>query len=207
MSPRRNRPRVALPSAAEFEWRPCGSPRRARQELMTEKGMLIRGERFGSHVYQASVPKEQRQQQIAGDLLKRAFGGSARKPGDARAGGTTGLARRTREEIGGAPRLDAGPLPPAGLADCGSDAAARRAMARTSSSNARYLLAPPSCRAGRATLLASGEPGSDSSFVMKFRRPKAHPNGLFQVALQKLHGSPVGGDPASPQQKIVDLAR
>jgi BlaI family penicillinase repressor len=47
-------------------------------QLMTEKGLLIRGERFGSHVYQAGVPKEQTQQQIAGDLLKRAFGGSAR---------------------------------------------------------------------------------------------------------------------------------
>jgi BlaI family transcriptional regulator, penicillinase repressor len=47
-------------------------------QLMTDKGLLIRSERFGSHVYQASVPKEQTQQQIAGDLLKRAFGGSAR---------------------------------------------------------------------------------------------------------------------------------
>ncbi|HWB83619.1 MAG TPA: BlaI/MecI/CopY family transcriptional regulator [Bryobacteraceae bacterium] len=47
-------------------------------QLMTEKGLLTRSERFGSHVYQASVPKEQTQRQIAGDLLKRAFGGSAR---------------------------------------------------------------------------------------------------------------------------------
>ena len=47
-------------------------------QLMTEKGLLIRGERFGSHVYEASVPKEQTQEQIAGDILKRAFGGSAR---------------------------------------------------------------------------------------------------------------------------------
>jgi predicted transcriptional regulator len=47
-------------------------------QLMTEKGLLIRGERFGSHVYEASVPKEQTQQHIARDLLKRAFGGSAR---------------------------------------------------------------------------------------------------------------------------------
>ena len=47
-------------------------------QLMTEKGLLIRSERFGSHVYEASVPKEQTQQLIAGDLLKRAFGGSAR---------------------------------------------------------------------------------------------------------------------------------
>lgn len=49
-----------------------------QMQLMTEKGLLTRAERFGSHVYQASVPKEQTQQQIAGDLLKRAFGGSAR---------------------------------------------------------------------------------------------------------------------------------
>ena len=49
-----------------------------QMQLMTEKGLIIRGERFGSHVYEASVPKEQTQQQIAGDLLKRAFGGSAR---------------------------------------------------------------------------------------------------------------------------------
>jgi BlaI family transcriptional regulator, penicillinase repressor len=47
-------------------------------QLMTEKGLIRRGERFGSHVYEASVPKEQTQRQIAGDLLKRAFGGSAR---------------------------------------------------------------------------------------------------------------------------------
>ena len=46
-------------------------------QLMTEKGLLIRGERFGSHVYEASVPKEETQQEIAGDLLKRAFAGSA----------------------------------------------------------------------------------------------------------------------------------
>lgn len=47
-------------------------------QLMTEKGLLNRSERFGSHVYQAASPKEQTQRQIAGDLLKRAFGGSAR---------------------------------------------------------------------------------------------------------------------------------
>ena len=47
-------------------------------QLMTEKGLLTRGERFGSHVYEAAIPKEQTQKQIAGDLLRRAFGGSAR---------------------------------------------------------------------------------------------------------------------------------
>ena len=47
-------------------------------QLMTEKGLLVRGERFGAHVYEPSVPKEQTQRQIAGDLLKRVFGGSSR---------------------------------------------------------------------------------------------------------------------------------
>jgi len=47
-------------------------------QLMLEKGLITRGERFGSHVYEATVPMEQTQRQIAGDLLKRAFGGSAR---------------------------------------------------------------------------------------------------------------------------------
>ncbi len=46
-------------------------------QLMTEKGLLTRSERFGAHVYEPGVPMEQTQRQIAGDLLKRAFGGSA----------------------------------------------------------------------------------------------------------------------------------
>ena len=50
---------------------------RKQMQLMTEKGLLIRGERFGSHVYEASVPKEQTRKEIACDLLKRAFDGSA----------------------------------------------------------------------------------------------------------------------------------
>ena len=98
-SRRRNRPPLALPTAAELDilavlWRLGTATVREvhdelgkdnsytttlkQMQLMTEKGLLIRGERFGSHVYEASVPKEQTQRQIAGDLLKRAFGGSAR---------------------------------------------------------------------------------------------------------------------------------
>src|SRR3954469_23393488 len=50
-----------------------------QMQVMTEKGMLIRSERFGSHVYETAAPQEQTQKQIAGDLLKRAFGGSARR--------------------------------------------------------------------------------------------------------------------------------
>jgi predicted transcriptional regulator len=49
-----------------------------QMQLMTEKGLLTRSERFRSHVYQASVPKEDTQQEIVGDLMKRAFSGSAR---------------------------------------------------------------------------------------------------------------------------------
>lgn len=48
-----------------------------QMQLMTEKGLLTRGERFGSQVYEARVPKEETQREIAADLLKRAFGGSA----------------------------------------------------------------------------------------------------------------------------------
>jgi predicted transcriptional regulator len=47
-------------------------------QLMTEKGLLKRSERFGSHVYQPSIPKEQTQKQIAADLLERVFENSAR---------------------------------------------------------------------------------------------------------------------------------
>lgn len=97
--PRRNRSSIALPTPAELDiltvlWRlevatvrevhdELGKEHRytttlKTMQLMTEKGLLKRSERFGSHVYVASVPKEQTQRQIAGDLLKRAFGGSAR---------------------------------------------------------------------------------------------------------------------------------
>jgi predicted transcriptional regulator len=48
-----------------------------QMQLMTEKGLLVRSERFRSHVYEAGFAKEQTQLQLAGDLLKRAFDGSA----------------------------------------------------------------------------------------------------------------------------------
>jgi len=57
----------------------CGYTTTLKQmQLMTEKGLLIRSDRFRSHGYEAGVPKEQTQKQIAGDLLKRAFAGSAK---------------------------------------------------------------------------------------------------------------------------------
>ena len=46
--------------------------------LMNGKGLLQRSERFRSHVYESAVPKDQMQQRLAGDLLRRVFEGSAR---------------------------------------------------------------------------------------------------------------------------------
>jgi BlaI family transcriptional regulator, penicillinase repressor len=49
-----------------------------QMQLMTEKGLLVRSERFRSHVYDAGTAKEQTQKQIAADMLKRGFEGSAK---------------------------------------------------------------------------------------------------------------------------------
>src|SRR5215831_1246818 len=49
-----------------------------QMQVMTEKGLLLRSERFRSHVYEPRLPREQTQKQIAADLLKRAFDGSAK---------------------------------------------------------------------------------------------------------------------------------
>ena len=47
-------------------------------QLMFEKGLVVRNERYRSHLYEPRAPKEQTQRQIAGDVLKRAFEGSAK---------------------------------------------------------------------------------------------------------------------------------
>ena len=49
-----------------------------QMQVMVEKGLLGRSERFRSHVYEARVAKEQTQQRLAGNLLRRAFEGSAK---------------------------------------------------------------------------------------------------------------------------------
>jgi BlaI family penicillinase repressor len=49
-----------------------------QMRLMTEKGLLVRSERFRSHVYEPAAPQNQMQTRIAGELLKRIFGGSAK---------------------------------------------------------------------------------------------------------------------------------
>jgi BlaI family transcriptional regulator, penicillinase repressor len=47
-------------------------------QIMAEKGLVRRDETERAHVYQAARPREWTQQQLAGDLLERAFSGSAK---------------------------------------------------------------------------------------------------------------------------------
>ena len=47
-------------------------------QIMAEKGLVRRNEDQRAHIYEASRPPEWTQRQLAGDLLQRAFGGSAR---------------------------------------------------------------------------------------------------------------------------------
>ena len=47
-------------------------------QIMAEKGLVARDETNRSHVYRAVVGEERTQRQMLGDLLERAFGGSAR---------------------------------------------------------------------------------------------------------------------------------
>lgn len=49
-----------------------------QMQVMAEKGLLRRNEEQRSHVYVASRTREWTQRQLAGDLLERAFEGSAR---------------------------------------------------------------------------------------------------------------------------------
>lgn len=46
-------------------------------QIMAEKKLVRRDERQRAHVYEAQLPEEQTQNQLLGDLLNRAFGGSA----------------------------------------------------------------------------------------------------------------------------------
>lgn len=48
-------------------------------QIMTNKGLVTRDESARSHVYKAAYSKETTQQQLVGDLLDRAFAGSASK--------------------------------------------------------------------------------------------------------------------------------
>jgi BlaI family transcriptional regulator, penicillinase repressor len=46
-------------------------------QIMAEKGLVRRDEKQRAHIYHAAQPREWTQRQLAGDLLQRAFNGSA----------------------------------------------------------------------------------------------------------------------------------
>ena len=48
-------------------------------QIMTEKGLVTRDTTSRTHVYEARCTEEQTQQQLVGDLVDRAFGGSSMK--------------------------------------------------------------------------------------------------------------------------------
>jgi BlaI family transcriptional regulator, penicillinase repressor len=47
-------------------------------QIMSEKGLVRRDEQQRAHIYEAAQSREWTQQRLAGDLLQRAFGGSAK---------------------------------------------------------------------------------------------------------------------------------
>jgi predicted transcriptional regulator len=58
--------------------RPAGYTTVLKQlQIMTEKGLVERDESGRAHVYRASLAREATETQLVGDLLERAFGGSA----------------------------------------------------------------------------------------------------------------------------------
>lgn len=58
--------------------RPAGYTTVLKQlQIMTEKGLVRRDETERAHVYRASLAREATETQLVGDLLDRAFGGSA----------------------------------------------------------------------------------------------------------------------------------
>ena len=52
-------------------------------QIMIDKGLVTRDESRRTHVYRVSRSEAQTQRQLVGDLLHRAFGGSALAVGDA----------------------------------------------------------------------------------------------------------------------------
>lgn len=48
-------------------------------QIMTEKGLLLRDDSHFKHVYKPAVTEEKTQKQLVGDLLDKAFSGSAEK--------------------------------------------------------------------------------------------------------------------------------
>jgi predicted transcriptional regulator len=49
-----------------------------QMQVMAEKGLLLRDENQRAHIYRSARPREWTQKQLAGDILQRAFNGSAK---------------------------------------------------------------------------------------------------------------------------------
>ncbi len=64
-------------------------------QIMAEKGLVRRDEKQRAHVYKAARPREWTQRQLAGDLLERAFSGSAK----ALLVGALAARKATKEEL------------------------------------------------------------------------------------------------------------
>jgi BlaI family penicillinase repressor len=64
-------------------------------QIMAEKGLVRRDERQRAHIYEAARSRERTQQQLAGDLLERAFSGSAK----ALLIGTLSARKATKKEL------------------------------------------------------------------------------------------------------------
>ena len=64
-------------------------------QIMAEKGLVRRDEKERAHVYEAARPREWTQRQLAGDLLERAFSGSAK----ALLVGALAARKSTKEEL------------------------------------------------------------------------------------------------------------
>jgi len=64
-------------------------------QIMAEKGLVRRDEKQRAHIYETARPREWTQRQLAGDLLERGFGGSAK----AFLIGALSARKATREEI------------------------------------------------------------------------------------------------------------
>lgn len=70
-------------------------------QIMAEKGLVRRDEQQRAHIYEAARPREWTQQQLAGDLLRRAFNGNARSL----MLGALSAKKATREELSELRRL------------------------------------------------------------------------------------------------------
>ena len=64
-------------------------------QIMSDKGLVRRDETQRAHIYEAARPREWTQRQLAGDLLERAFSGSAK----ALVMGALSARKATKEEL------------------------------------------------------------------------------------------------------------